>query len=115
MLIVDWFDSCDVFDCELICKIDVYVFDVVVLVGFMCILSLMFVVYYYGCLLNIYFFLLLKYLGLYIYCQVLENGDEEYGILVYFVIDEFDGGLVIFQVKVLVFVDDSEDDIIVCV
>lgn len=115
MFIVSVFDSCEVYDWELIYEIDMYVFDVVVLVGFMCIFSSVFVFYYVGCLLNIYFFLLLKYFGLYIYCQVLENGDEEYGILVYFVIDELDGGLVILQVKVLVFVGDLEDDIIVCV
>lgn len=96
-------------------EIDVYVLDLVVLVGYMCIFSLVFVSYYQGCLLNIYFLLLLKYSGLYIYCQVLENGDEEYGILVYFVIDELDGGLVILQVKVLVFVGDSEEEIMVWV
>lgn len=111
--IVSAFDSREVYDRELIYEIDMYVFDVVVLVGFMRIFSSAFVFYYVGRLLNIYFFLLSKYFGLYIYRQALENGDEEYGISVYFVIDELDGGSVILQAKVSVFVGDSEDDIIV--
>ncbi|MBX0103930.1 phosphoribosylglycinamide formyltransferase, partial [Salmonella enterica] len=53
-LTADRFDSRDAFDRELIRKIDAYAPDVVVLAGFMRILSPMFVAHYYGRLLNIH-------------------------------------------------------------
>lgn len=42
---------------------------------------------------------------------MLENGDEEHGTSVHFVTDELDGGPVILQAKVPVFVGDSEEEI----
>ncbi|EAA3702654.1 phosphoribosylglycinamide formyltransferase [Salmonella enterica subsp. enterica serovar Newport] len=110
-LTADRFDSRDAFDRELIRKIDAYAPDVVVLAGFMRILSPMFVAHYYGRLLNIHPSLLPKYPGLHTHRQALENGDEEHGASVHFVTDELDGGPVILQAKVPVFADDSEDDI----
>ncbi len=62
-LTADRFDSRDAFDRELIRKIDAYAPDVVVLAGFMRILSPMFVAHYYGRLLNIHPSLLPKYPG----------------------------------------------------
>lgn len=74
--------------------------DVVVLAGFMRILSPMFVAHYYGRLLNIHPSLLPKYPGLHTHRQALENGDEEHGTSVHFVTDELDGGPVILRAKV---------------
>lgn len=105
------FTSRDAFDRQLIQEIDGYAPDVVVLAGYMRILSPAFVAHYAGRLLNIHPSLLPKYPGLHTHRQVLENGDEEHGTSVHFVTDELDGGPVILQAKVPVFDGDSEDDV----
>ncbi|MEG5562540.1 phosphoribosylglycinamide formyltransferase [Enterobacter ludwigii] len=101
----------EAFDRELVQEIDAYAPDVVVLAGYMRILSPAFVGHYAGRLLNIHPSLLPKYPGLHTHRQVLENGDEEHGTSVHFVTDELDGGPVILQAKVPVFEGDSEDDV----
>ncbi len=110
-LITSAFDSREAYDRELIHEIDMYAPDVVVLAGFMRILSPAFVSHYAGRLLNIHPSLLPKYPGLHTHRQALENGDEEHGTSVHFVTDELDGGPVILQAKVPVFAGDTEDDI----
>lgn len=110
-LTADQFASREAFDRELILEIDAYAPDVVVLAGFMRILSPAFVAHYNGRLLNIHPSLLPKYPGLHTHRQALENGDEEHGTSVHFVTDELDGGPVILQSKVPVFEGDDEDEI----
>ncbi|MRS91713.1 phosphoribosylglycinamide formyltransferase [Enterobacteriaceae bacterium RIT714] len=105
------FASREAFDRELVQEIDAYAPDVVVLAGYMRILSPAFVSHYSGRLLNIHPSLLPKYPGLHTHRQVLENGDEEHGTSVHFVTDELDGGPVILQATVPVFDGDNEDDI----
>lgn len=105
------FSRREAFDRELVQEIDAYAPDVVVLAGYMRILSPAFVGHYAGRLLNIHPSLLPKYPGLHTHRQVLENGDEEHGTSVHFVTDELDGGPVILQAKVPVFEGDSEDDV----
>jgi len=105
------FASREAFDRELVQEIDAYAPDVVVLAGYMRILSPAFVAHYSGRLLNIHPSLLPKYPGLHTHRQVLENGDEEHGTSVHFVTDELDGGPVILQAKIPVFDGDEEDDI----
>ncbi|MGL5600366.1 MAG: phosphoribosylglycinamide formyltransferase [Silvania sp.] len=105
------FSSREAFDRELVQEIDAYAPDVVVLAGYMRILSPAFVAHYAGRLLNIHPSLLPKYPGLHTHRQVLENGDEEHGTSVHFVTDELDGGPVILQAKVPVFEGDSEEDV----
>ncbi|MBL5883323.1 phosphoribosylglycinamide formyltransferase [Lelliottia aquatilis] len=105
------FASREAFDRELVQEIDAYAPDVVVLAGYMRILSPAFVLHYSGRLLNIHPSLLPKYPGLHTHRQVLENGDEEHGTSVHFVTDELDGGPVILQAKIPVFDGDDEDDI----
>ncbi|MHA0903288.1 phosphoribosylglycinamide formyltransferase [Enterobacter ludwigii] len=105
------FSGHEAFDRELVQEIDAYAPDVVVLAGYMRILSPAFVGHYAGRLLNIHPSLLPKYPGLHTHRQVLENGDEEHGTSVHFVTDELDGGPVILQAKVPVFEGDSEDDV----
>lgn len=77
-LITSAFDSREAYDRELIHEIDMYAPDVVVLAGFMRILSPAFVSHYAGRLLNIHPSLLPKYPGLHTHRQALENGDEEH-------------------------------------
>jgi len=110
-LSADQFANRDAFDRELMQEIDAYAPDVVVLAGYMRILSPAFVAHYAGRLLNIHPSLLPKYPGLHTHRQVLENGDEEHGTSVHFVTDELDGGPVILQAKVPVFAGDSEEEI----
>ncbi|MBZ0056312.1 phosphoribosylglycinamide formyltransferase [Leclercia barmai] len=105
------FASREAFDRELVQEIDAYAPDVVVLAGYMRILSPAFVAHYAGRLLNIHPSLLPKYPGLNTHRQVLDNGDEEHGTSVHFVTDELDGGPVILQAKVPVFAGDSEEDV----
>ena len=105
------FASREAFDRELVQEIDAYAPDVVVLAGYMRILSPAFVAHYAGRLLNIHPSLLPKYPGLHTHRQVLDNGDEEHGTSVHFVTDELDGGPVILQAKVPVFEGDSEEDV----
>ena len=75
-LIASAFDSREAYDRELIHEIDMYAPDVVVLAGFMRILSPAFVSHYAGRLLNIHPSLLPKYPGLHTHRQALENGEE---------------------------------------
>ena len=99
------------FDRELMQEIDAYAPDLVVLAGYMRILSPAFVAHYSGRLINIHPSLLPKYPGLHTHRQVLDNGDEEHGTSVHFVTDELDGGPVILQASIPVFAGDDEDDI----
>ncbi|WP_435930625.1 phosphoribosylglycinamide formyltransferase [Dryocola sp. BD613] len=99
------------FDRELMQEIDAYAPDLVVLAGYMRILSPAFVAHYSGRLINIHPSLLPKYPGLHTHRQVLDNGDEEHGTSVHFVTDELDGGPVILQASIPVFAGDDEADI----
>lgn len=105
------FATREAFDRELMQEIDAYAPDLVVLAGYMRILSPAFVAHYTGRLINIHPSLLPKYPGLHTHRQVLENGDAEHGTSVHFVTDELDGGPVILQAKVPVFGGDDEADI----
>ncbi|EOW6645794.1 phosphoribosylglycinamide formyltransferase [Cronobacter muytjensii] len=105
------FASRDAFDRELMQEIDAYAPDLVVLAGYMRILSPAFVAHYEGQLLNIHPSLLPKYPGLHTHRQALANGDDEHGTSVHFVTDELDGGPVILQARVPVFPGDSEEDV----
>ncbi|WP_312559671.1 phosphoribosylglycinamide formyltransferase [Atlantibacter hermannii] len=105
------FASREAFDRQLMLEIDAYAPDLVVLAGYMRILSPAFVAHYRGRLINIHPSLLPKYPGLHTHRQVLENGDEEHGTSVHFVTDELDGGPVILQATVPVFEGDEEADV----
>lgn len=106
------YESREAFDNQLITEIDAWQPDLVVLAGYMRILSPAFVAHYSGRLLNIHPSLLPKYPGLHTHRQVLENGDTEHGTSVHFVTEELDGGPVILQAKIPVFPDDDESDIV---
>ncbi len=105
------FPDREAFDRQLMQHIDAYNPDLVVLAGYMRILSSAFVAHYQSRLLNIHPSLLPKYPGLHTHRQVLENGDSEHGTSVHFVTEELDGGPVILQARVPVFAGDSEAEI----
>jgi len=105
------FDSRESYDQALISKIDQFSPDIIVLAGFMRILSPAFVKHYQGKLLNIHPSLLPKYQGLNTHQRAIDAGDKEHGVSVHFVTEELDGGPVILQAKVPVFDGDSSDDL----
>jgi phosphoribosylglycinamide formyltransferase-1 len=96
------FDSREAFDQAMIEKIDQYQPDLIILAGFMRILSSAFVKQYSGKLLNIHPSLLPKYPGLNTHKRAIENQDEYHGTSVHFVTEELDGGQVIAQAKLTI-------------
>lgn len=105
------YDSREVYDQALIKVIDQHQPDVVVLAGFMRILTAEFVEHYQGRLINIHPSLLPKYQGLDTHQRAIGAGDQEHGCSVHFVTEELDGGPVILQAKVPVFEDDNADSL----
>ncbi len=101
----------EAFDRQLMLEIDAYAPDLVVLAGYMRILSPAFVSHYLQRMLNIHPSLLPKYPGLHTHRKAIENGDEEHGTSVHFVTEELDGGPVILQAKVPIFSGDTEEDV----
>ena len=83
----------------------------VVLAGFMRILSDGFVNRFAGRLLNIHPSLLPRYPGLHTHRRALEAGDREHGASVHFVTPELDGGPVVIQATVPVLPGDDEDSL----
>ncbi|MDO7903179.1 phosphoribosylglycinamide formyltransferase [Pseudomonas sp. K1(2024)] len=92
----------EAYDTALMHLIDSYAPDLVVLAGFMRILSGGFVRHYHGRLLNIHPSLLPKYKGLHTHQRALEAGDTEHGCSVHFVTEELDGGPLVVQAVVAV-------------
>lgn len=101
------FDGREAFDSALIEQIDAFDPQLVVLAGFMRILSADFVRHYQGRLLNIHPSLLPKYKGLHTHQRALEAGDAEHGCSVHFVTEELDGGPLVVQAVVPVESADS--------
>jgi phosphoribosylglycinamide formyltransferase-1 len=95
------------FDTALISLIDSYQPDLVVLAGFMRILTADFTQHYAGRMLNIHPSLLPKYQGLHTHQRVLEAGDKEHGVTVHFVTAELDGGPAAVQAQISVLQNDD--------
>lgn len=90
----------EAFDCALIEAIDGFRPDLVVLAGFMRILTPAFVRHYSGRLLNIHPSLLPKHKGLNTHQRALDAQDREHGCSVHFVSEELDGGPLVIQAVV---------------
>ncbi len=103
------YSSREEYDLALANLIDSFQPDLVVLAGFMRILTSGFVNRYLGRLINIHPSLLPKYQGLHTHQRALEAGDSEHGATVHFVTPELDGGPPIIQGAVPVLPDDSEE------
>jgi len=97
------------FDHRLSAEIDSFAPALVVLAGFMRILSAAFVSHYAGRVLNIHPSLLPLYRGTHTHERVLEAGEKEHGVSVHFVTEELDGGPVVLQAVVPVLADDTRD------
>jgi phosphoribosylglycinamide formyltransferase-1 len=103
------FASRDAFDTALAGRIDAHAPDIVILAGFMRILTPGFVARYDGRLLNIHPSLLPKYPGLHTHQRAIDAGDAEAGATVHLVTEELDGGPVILQARVPVLPGDTAD------
>lgn len=94
------FSDRESFDQAMIEVIDAYEPDLVILAGFMRILTPGFVRHYSGRMLNIHPSLLPKYQGLHTHQRALDAGDSEHGATVHFVTEELDGGPPVLQAAV---------------
>ena len=103
------FDSRDAFDAQLMQRIDHYAPDLVILAGFMRILTPAFVQHFHGRLLNIHPSLLPKYPGLHTHQRAIDTGDETAGATVHFVTEQLDGGPAIIQAPVAIDAGDDAD------
>jgi len=105
------FDNRNDFDAALVKHIDSYRPDLLVLAGFMRILTPEFVQHYQGRMLNIHPSLLPKYQGLHTHQRALEAGDAIHGVTVHFVTEELDGGPPVIQAIVSIDAADDEDSL----
>lgn len=100
--------SREAFDAHLIEAIDRYQPHLVVLAGFMRVLTAGFVDHYEGRLLNIHPSLLPAYPGLHTHRRALEDGVRVHGCTVHFVTGALDHGPIVIQAAVPVWQDDDE-------
>ena len=90
------------FDAEMTAILKEHAVDLVLLIGFMRILSTKFCQEWRNKLLNVHPSLLPKYAGgmdTNVHADVLKNGDAETGCTIHFVTDEVDGGPILIQKK----------------
>jgi phosphoribosylglycinamide formyltransferase 1 len=105
------FESREAYDAALMARIDSHQPDLIVLAGFMRILTGNLVRHYQGRMLNIHPSLLPKYQGLHTHQRAIEAGDKEHGASVHFVTEELDGGPVVLQARVPIFPEDEASDV----
>jgi phosphoribosylglycinamide formyltransferase-1 len=105
------FESREAFDAELATTIESYQADIVVLAGFMRILTDNFVDRFQGRLLNIHPSLLPKYPGLHTHQRAIDEGDSHSGATVHFVISQLDGGPPIIQASVAIQSGDTAESL----
>lgn len=103
------FGSRKEFDAALMAHVLRYNPDLIVLAGFMRILTTDFVRAFRGKLLNVHPSLLPKYTGLNTHQRALDAGDQTHGVSIHFVTEELDGGPVIAQAEVAITPDDCSD------
>ncbi len=105
------FNSREEFDSALIVAIDEIKPDLIVLAGFMRILSNKFVRHYSGKVLNIHPSLLPAYPGTNTHQRVLDAGEKEHGVSVHFVTEELDGGPIIAQDRIEILSSDNAESL----
>jgi phosphoribosylglycinamide formyltransferase 1 len=103
------YPSREAFDAALQQAIDSFAPDLVVLAGFMRILTAPFVEHYAGRMLNIHPSLLPHFPGLATHRQALEAAVNEHGATVHFVTAELDHGPVVAQARIEVLPGDTEE------
>jgi phosphoribosylglycinamide formyltransferase-1 len=96
------------YDRALVQLLEQYQPQLIVLAGFMRILTSQFIGAFAGRILNVHPSLLPKYRGLHTHRRALESGEALHGVSVHFVTEELDGGPVVLQAEVPILPDDSE-------
>lgn len=94
------YETRESFDQALVDELQRHEVDLVILAGFMRILTPVFITRFRGKLLNIHPSLLPKYPGLNTHQRALDAGDKEAGVTVHFVTQELDGGPPVLQATV---------------
>lgn len=92
-------------------QIDALGAELIVLAGYMKILTPEFTRRFEGTILNIHPSLLPKYPGLNTYQRAMEAGDAEHGTTIHFVNEEVDAGAIVLQAKVPIYPDDEVEDV----
>jgi len=105
------FDSREAFDRAVAAQLDEWQPELLVLAGFMRILSPWFVAHYEGHILNIHPALLPAYPGLDTHQRVLDAGEQWHGSTVHFVTEELDGGPRVLQGKLAVDPNETADEL----
>lgn len=105
------YDSREAFDQALASFIDGYEADLVVLAGFMRILTAEFVHHFAGRLINIHPSLLPSFTGLHTHERALSEGVKVHGCTVHFVTADLDHGPIIIQATVPVLENDTADSL----
>lgn len=100
------------FDKKLVSTIEIFQPDLIVLAGFMRILSPVMTSAFKDKMINIHPSLLPKYPGINTHEQVIANNDAEHGVTIHSVSEELDGGPIIAQSKILVHKKQQLDDLI---
>ncbi|WP_045858225.1 phosphoribosylglycinamide formyltransferase [Teredinibacter purpureus] len=103
------FNTRESFDLALRDVIDAHAPQLVVLAGFMRILTPAFTNHYLGRMLNIHPSLLPKYQGLHTHQRAIDAGDTEHGVTVHFVTAELDGGPTAIQARVPILKNDTAE------
>ena len=101
------FPSREAFDAALAEAVEQWQVDLVILAGFMRILTPIFILPFSGRLLNVHPSLLPRYPGLNTHQRALDAGDREAGVTVHFVTLELDGGPPIVQARVPILPGDT--------
>jgi phosphoribosylglycinamide formyltransferase-1 len=99
------------FDAALVETLDKYQPDLVILAGFMRILTTTFVDHFAARIMNIHPSLLPKYPGLDTHQRAIDAGDKWHGCTVHFVTTELDSGAAIIQGRVPVLPEDTADEL----
>ncbi len=103
------FPDREAFDARLVETLDAWRPDIVVLAGFMRILTPVFTDHFLGRAINIHPSLLPKYRGLNTHQRALAAGDTEHGLSIHYVTSELDGGPIIAQQAVPIETDDTPE------
>ena len=105
------FDTRELFDRAMISVIDTHRPDLIVMAGFMRILSNEFIEHYAGRMINIHPSLLPEYKGLHTHRRVLADKGSQHGATVHYVTAELDSGAAILQGRVPVLPGDDESSL----
>ncbi|ESQ16515.1 MAG TPA: phosphoribosylglycinamide formyltransferase [Chromatiaceae bacterium] len=103
------FSSRAAYDAELAPLIQDFAPELVILAGFMRILTPTFVARFHGRMFNIHPSLLPKFPGLHTHQRAIDSGEREHGATVHFVTEQLDGGPAVLQARVPVLPGDDAE------